>query len=81
MTWSKFSLAFDGAGIAHLIIVGFPKPLADMPENITDPPLLLHLSWNGTSWSKATVVSNYLAPDYPTAVISGNTRTCRMVYV
>ena len=69
----KFSMVFDGAGIAHLIIVGFPKPLAQMPENITDPPKLLHLAWNGTSWSQATLISDYLAPDYPTAVISGNT--------
>lgn len=69
----KFSLVFDGAGIAHLIMVGFPKPLAELPQDIKDAPALLHLAWNGTQWSKPTVISNYLAPDYPTAVISGNT--------
>lgn len=69
----KFSVVFDGAGIAHLIMVGFPKALADLPAEIKDAPNLLHLSWNGTSWSRPTVISDYQAPEYPTAVISGNT--------
>ncbi len=68
----KFSLVFDGAGIAHLIMVGFPKPLDQIPADIKDAPALLHLSWNGAQWSKAAVISNYLAPDYPTAIVSGN---------
>ncbi len=69
----KYSMVTDGAGNLHLLMVGYNK--AEI-ANITNlpAPSLLHLMWNGSSWSRPeTVVSNELYPEYPSAVISGNT--------
>ncbi|MCS6881941.1 MAG: exo-alpha-sialidase [Oscillochloridaceae bacterium] len=47
----SYAMATDSAGRVHLVMPGF------LEESITPIPMLLHLSWNGQSWSTPEIVS------------------------
>jgi hypothetical protein len=56
-------MATDGAGNVHLVMVGFPTADTNPDLNLrrTDQrvrPRLLHLIWDGTSWSSPEVVTS-----------------------
>lgn len=55
--WDAYAVAADGAGNLHLVMVGFPAG-AKIAR-----PVLLHLSWNGKSWSAPDVVAS--SENYP----------------
>ena len=55
--WDGYSLATDSAGTLHLVMVGFPAG-AKIPR-----PVVLHLTWNGKSWSAPDVVAS--SENYP----------------
>lgn len=65
----KFSMAADGAGNLHLVMVGV---LGDEPPADLEPPLLLHLVWDGERWSAPeTIASSGLYPEWPTIAVGG----------
>ena len=60
----NYSLATDGAGAIHLLLVGF------IPGSASPTPKLLHLTWNGQTWSAPrVVVAGALYPEGPRLVI------------
>ncbi|MCG8350461.1 MAG: glycoside hydrolase [Chloroflexales bacterium] len=67
-----YSMATDGAGNIHLLLVGFVASEFDQfdPTN----PSLLHLIWNGAQWSAPEViVRDEFYPEYPrVAIFEGN---------
>jgi hypothetical protein len=63
-----YSMARDSGGNLHLVLVG----RVSEPRQALD---LLHLTWNGRSWSEPEVITTYLgdAPEWPrVAVANGN---------
>jgi hypothetical protein len=55
--WDGYALATDSAGALHLVMVGFPAG-AKIAR-----PVVLHLTWNGKSWSAPDVVAS--SENYP----------------
>lgn len=55
--WDGYALATDSAGVLHLVMVGFPAG-AKIAR-----PVVLHLTWNGKSWSAPDVVAS--SENYP----------------
>lgn len=66
----RYSLATDGAGHVHLLMVGFP------PGAASGTPQLLHLAWDGAAWSAASVVMDQptLYPEWPRIAVAGGNR-------
>jgi len=61
-----YALAVDSAGHLHLLMVGFVEPNDQERVN----PWLLHLVWNGRSWSQPRVVmGGELYPEWPRLVL------------
>jgi hypothetical protein len=58
-TLDRYSLATDSANRIHLLAAGFPTA----SQNRSARPLLLHLVWDGQSWSPPEVVM--AGVDYP----------------
>jgi hypothetical protein len=68
----KYSMVADGAGKVHLFVVGYRQE--DPGSADARPPELLQLTWNGSGWSDPErVMANELYPEYPTAIVYGNT--------
>jgi hypothetical protein len=64
----QYSMAADGGGNVHLLMVGHLDTVAN-PERT---PSLFHLTWNGTLWSAPeTVMSNELYPEWPVLAVAG----------
>jgi hypothetical protein len=67
--FDSYSMVTDGAGNVHLIMTGF---LAEQ-NTAVDKPGLLHMIWNGQTWSKPEViVADNRYPEWPHAAIAGN---------
>jgi hypothetical protein len=67
-TWDCYTIATDGAGKLHLVMVGLLAGENDQQAT----PRLLHLVWDGRAWSAPEViVADGLFPEWPNAVISG----------
>ena len=65
----NYSLATDGAGHIHLLLVGF------LPGSGSPTPKLLHLTWDGQTWSAPRVVmAGGLYPEGPRLVIEHGNR-------
>ncbi|HLF25345.1 MAG TPA: sialidase family protein [Anaerolineae bacterium] len=65
-----YSTVTDGAGRVHLFLSG----LRASDAQVRVKPLLLHLVWDGRSWSTPEVViDDGLYPEWPNAVVDGNT--------
>lgn len=50
--YNRFSMAVDGNGHIHLLMVGLP------PAGDTISAQLLHMQWDGRTWSEPTVMSS-----------------------
>lgn len=62
----SYSMATDSAGRVHLLIAGFPA------GSIAAIPMLLHLTWDGQSWSPPDVVAaTPNRPMWPRAAVAG----------
>lgn len=62
----SYSMATDSAGKIHLLVAGFPE---GSPAAI---PMLLHLSWDGATWSPPEIVAaTPNRPIWPRIVVSG----------
>jgi hypothetical protein len=88
-----YSMAVDGSGNIHLVLVGMKVPPEATPEpGVTPTPLptptpipqinakiqlsILHLTWNGDTWSQPEEVVKYKGnvPEWPRVAVSlGNT--------
>lgn len=65
----NYSLAVDGSNHLHLLVVGF------LPGDTSQIPKLLHLTWDGQSWSAPNVImegSEY--PEHPQLAIERGNR-------
>lgn len=64
----SYSMATDSAGRVHLAVTGYPE------QSVAAIPMLLHLVWDGQSWSPPDVISATLnRPMWPRlAVARGN---------
>ncbi len=63
-----YTMATDGAGNVHLVVVGFREGID--PRNPDLRPRLLHLVWDGESWSAPEVIlANDLYPEWPRLVV------------
>lgn len=70
----QFAMASDGQGNVHLLMVGYLTTQTGIILDLT-PPLLLHVTWNGSRWSQPEiVVSNELYPEWPALTISEGNR-------
>lgn len=62
----SYSMATDSAGRVHLLLAGFPE------GSLAAIPMLLHLSWDGQSWSPPEVVAaTPNRPMWPRAAVAG----------
>lgn len=62
----SYAMATDSAGRVHLVMPGF------LEGSITPIPMLLHLSWNGQSWSVPEIVSaTPNRPMWPRLAVAG----------
>ncbi|MDW8232059.1 MAG: sialidase family protein, partial [Roseiflexaceae bacterium] len=70
----QYSMATDGEGNVHLLVVGYPTTMSGIVPGAV-PSMVLHLMWNGSRWSLPEIVSaNEFYPEWPViAVSSGNT--------
>lgn len=69
----QYSMATDGEGNVHLLMVGYPTAMSGIIPGAA-PSMVLHLVWNGSSWSLPEIVSaNEFYPEWPViAVSNGN---------
>lgn len=61
--WDSYTMATDSSGTVHLIVSGFLTSDVDSTQErrTTDPrnrPRLLHLTWNGSRWSRPIVIAS-----------------------
>ncbi|NWG20290.1 MAG: exo-alpha-sialidase [Chloroflexi bacterium] len=70
----QYSMATDGSGNVHLLMVGYPAATPNVIPGTT-PSMLLHLVWNGSRWSIPEIVSaNELFPEWPVIAVSNGNR-------
>jgi hypothetical protein len=70
----RMDMAVDAAGEIHLVLVGRVEGQPDI-EGDLEARSILHISWNGSSWSSADEIIRYVgdAPEWPAiAVGEGN---------
>jgi hypothetical protein len=64
-----YSMATDGAGTVHLLMVGYRS--REATDDLLAPPGLWHLAWQGGRWTVVdAVMDNELYPEYPRLVIA-----------
>lgn len=62
----SYTMATDSAGRVHLLMTGF------LEGSITPIPMLLHLTWNGQSWSAPEIVAATInRPMWPRLAVAG----------
>ncbi|MCX7790093.1 MAG: exo-alpha-sialidase [Chloroflexaceae bacterium] len=62
----NYIMATDSAGRVHLLVSGFPE------GTIAAIPMLLHLTWNGESWSAPDIVAATMNwPMWPRLTVAG----------
>jgi hypothetical protein len=77
-----YSIAADSKGILHLVLVGqlgtaqvptsTPAPNEAAPTPLPQPLSVLHLTWDGYTWSQPEVVTTFTGdvPEWPRAAVS-----------
>lgn len=71
----QYTMATDGAGQVHLLMVGYLTTQTNIIPDLSPPPALLHLTWNGSRWSAPeVVVANDLFPEWPVLAVSNGNR-------
>lgn len=65
-----YSMATDGAGHIHLLMVGFPSDAVDITSEQARPTLF-HLTWDGAAWSAPEPIMRDSFMEWPRIVIAG----------